>query len=1016
MNVWLFIFLQGITYVAVEGAALTCTDNLSWGYEPLNVATYTTDNPTSSTAGYIMETTEYHVPDDCSCGVLKSWTFIARSAGSLTLQVWQHDNSEQYTIRGANYFTVPSGAIGKEIEFQVPQKDRITIRNNYLIAWLSNAQTSIIAKRDGLESLPDEQRIVKNMNALDPFGEGIFDWSAASANDPLNPIKNTAFAIRATAAKNTAPEFTNLPRDVWIYGDTAPGTLIYSVSASDIDPYDVSSLLITYDDNASFPFYYDRTRGNVYLGSYGAARGTYNMTFTVTDQCGNTNSAVLTIKVLNWAPKLHGLPAFYSITEETVNELTLATVNITDRDNTTWTTKTFNNDSNLDAELEHEGFRRTARNIVINKDNKHIMTYSGNEEFFMKMSFTDGTDATLQGHFMLYVIKNSKPKFTNLNNGAKVTVSYLTTSNGDFVYAVSTSDDENDHIYFDPLTCDTHGCASPCPCPFAIGKDGIIHTTQDFMRTYITGYDVTISMYDDKHSLDKRTATLTILVEDIDDKPQVSNLPMTYPLGVSENTPLGTTLYTVLFNDLDSGDTHTIHANFSEKWATSYFHLNETSGVLTTAFNVLDYEKVIGNSWSSSFNVAVQVNDGMDWSDAVLSVVILNVNEPPSFHETKYKMTPAEQGDKGSGASTWGRWMDKTKDIEDQDLLVSALSEAHTFTWDCGESTRFFLMDRTTGDVTFSANFDYDTANLTTPFTCTVKVKDKAGMTATTLLEVLIDDANDNAPVFAQTTAYYIFQVPDLAAGRFVGQVTAADSDRSTQYSNIYYSFLVNPFLKGFMVINDFGNIYVNETWKKPLFAYGVSYDLVVLAENVEDHTGTRHTSTASVTVFISGTSTTTTTTTDRPAEFLEDTRSVSWISVLSALGGTLLLVVVVLTMAYTVQVKRYRWCIPWCRKKLLGLGKMTRKEKRRYYRAILRAEAGIEEGDEEVARITLGEPEPTQVQSPAPPMMWDKRQPQTGPTVRKSDPVLDFKEPKPPLKPNPSKMMTGRTGPKIWT
>ncbi|KAH3792506.1 hypothetical protein DPMN_146003 [Dreissena polymorpha] len=40
--------------------------------------------------------------------------------------------------------------------------------------------------------------------------------------------------------------------------------------------------------------------------------------------------------------------------------------------------------------------------------------------------------------------------------------------------------------------------------------------------------------------------------------------------------------------------------------------------------------------------------------------------------------------------------------------------------------------------------------------------------------------------------------------------------------------------------------------------------------------------------------------------------------------------------------------------------------EKRHYYRAILRAEAGIEEGDEEVARITLGEPEPTQVQSPA--------------------------------------------------
>ncbi|KAH3796723.1 hypothetical protein DPMN_150293 [Dreissena polymorpha] len=47
--------------------------------------------------------------------------------------------------------------------------------------------------------------------------------------------------------------------------------------------------------------------------------------------------------------------------------------------------------------------------------------------------------------------------------------------------------------------------------------------------------------------------------------------------------------------------------------------------------------------------------------------------------------------------------------------------------------------------------------------------------------------------------------MPDLAAGQFVGQVTAADSDSSTQYRNIYYSFLVNPFSKGFLVINDFG-------------------------------------------------------------------------------------------------------------------------------------------------------------------------------------------------------------------
>ena len=58
----------------------------------------------------------------------------------------------------------------------------------------------------------------------------------------------------------------------------------------------------------------------------------------------------------------------------------------------------------------------TARNIGINKGNTKTMTYSGNDEFFMNMSFTDETDDTPKGHFMLYVTKNSKPKFTNLNS------------------------------------------------------------------------------------------------------------------------------------------------------------------------------------------------------------------------------------------------------------------------------------------------------------------------------------------------------------------------------------------------------------------------------------------------------------------------------------------------------------------------------------------------------------------------------------------------------------------------
>lgn len=55
--------------------------------------------------------------------------------------------------------------------------------------------------------------------------------------------------------------------------------------------------------------------------------------------------------------------------------------------------------------------------------------------------------------------------------------------------------------------------------------------------------------------------------------------------------------------------------------------------------------------------------------------------------------------------------------------------------------------------------------------------------------------------------------------------------------------------------LSDFcqGNIYVNETWTKPTFDYGISYELVVKAENVKDTTGIVLSATATVTLFLSG-------------------------------------------------------------------------------------------------------------------------------------------------------------------
>jgi len=42
--------------------------------------------------------------------------------------------------------------------------------------------------------------------------------------------------------------------------------------------------------------------------------------------------------------------------------------------------------------------------------------------------------------------------------------------------------------------------------------------------------------------------------------------------------------------------------------------------------------------------MTVMVSDGIDWTNDTLTIEILDINEPPSFHQTKYTLEPAEEG------------------------------------------------------------------------------------------------------------------------------------------------------------------------------------------------------------------------------------------------------------------------------------------------------------------------------------------------------------------------------------
>jgi hypothetical protein len=73
------------------------------------------------------------------------------------------------------------------------------------------------------------------------------------------------------------------------------------------------------------------------------------------------------------------------------------------------------------------------------------------------------------------------------------------------------------------------------------------------------------------------TTNILVFVLDINDVPTIVNLGLTDPIAVHEGTPLGTTVYTIQYVDIDTTDSHTVHVTYDETWATNYFGLNVSS-------------------------------------------------------------------------------------------------------------------------------------------------------------------------------------------------------------------------------------------------------------------------------------------------------------------------------------------------------------------------------------------------------------------------------------------------------
>ncbi|XP_062617608.1 cadherin-99C-like [Saccostrea cucullata] len=97
-----------------------------------------------------------------------------------------------------------------------------------------------------------------------------------------------------------------------------------------------------------------------------------------------------------------------------------------------------------------------------------------------------------------------------------------------------------------------------------------------------------------------------------------------------------------------------------------------------------------------------------------------------------------------------------------------------------------FGINSTTGEVRSQRALDREA---TPQYTLNIRVQDQSGLSAQTTLTIIIQDVNDNNPIF--TPASYTFSVLEGRSNEDVGTVTATDAD---QGANANINYQISPF------------------------------------------------------------------------------------------------------------------------------------------------------------------------------------------------------------------------------
>lgn len=243
---------------------------------------------------------------------------------------------------------------------------------------------------------------------------------------------------------------------------------------------------------------------------------------------------------------------------------------------------------------------------------------------------------------------------------------------------------------------------------------------------------------------------------------------------VSEKVPIGTVLYTFSASDFDTGDYGTLRYYIADNISYSEFLLNEYSGALTV-WSRLDYD-----TSPTEYNITIKVIDtGYNASDSKsdftwIYIVLTDENDhSPTFSQNVYTFTVNENLAVGSYIGNVSA-TDGDSGING-DFVYSVVS---------GDGSAVFSINETHGHLVTLVNIDYE---FKTMYSLVVQAKDNGStsLSSQCLVKVIVNDMNDNAPVF-QPDDFAINILENITIGTVITSMSAADADSSVGSNNVF--------------------------------------------------------------------------------------------------------------------------------------------------------------------------------------------------------------------------------------